>query len=67
MPRRISGHFAASGKLLDPRLSVKQIIALRFASDGEFVELARGAADQNLTPDAIKQAVKTWLPDHDRL
>jgi hypothetical protein len=60
-------HFAASGKLLDPRLSVKQIIALRFASDGEFVELARRAADQNLAPDAIKQAVKTWRPDHDRL
>lgn len=60
-------HFAAAGKLLDPRLSVKQIVALRFASDGEFVELARRAADQNLAPGAIKQAVKTWRPDHDRL
>jgi hypothetical protein len=60
-------HFAAAGKLLDPRLSVKQVIALRFASDGEFVELARRAADQNLAPDAIKQAIKTWRPDHDRL
>ncbi len=60
-------HFAAAGKLLDPRLSIKQIVALRFASDGEFVELARRAADQNLGPDAIKQAVKTWRADHDRL
>src|SRR5579863_2949678 len=30
-------YFAMTGKLLDPRLEVKQIVALRFASDGEFV------------------------------
>jgi hypothetical protein len=60
-------HFAATGRLLDPRLTVRQIVALRFASDGEFVELARRAADQSLAPDAIKQAVKTWRADHDRL
>ena len=29
-------HFAMTGKLLDPRLTVKQVVALRFASDGEF-------------------------------
>jgi hypothetical protein len=60
-------HFAAAGKLLDPRLTVKQIVALRFASDGEFVELARRAADQSLSPDAIKQAIKTWRADNNRL
>jgi hypothetical protein len=60
-------HFAAAGKLLDPRLTVKQIVALRFASDGEFVELARRAADESLSPDAIKQAIKTWRADNDRL
>jgi hypothetical protein len=60
-------HFAAAGKLLDPRLTIKQIIALRFASDGEFVDLARRAAEQGLAPDAIKQAVKSWRADNDRL
>jgi hypothetical protein len=56
-------HFAMTGKLLDPRLSVKQIVGLRFASDEEFVALARKAADESLTPDAIKRAVKNWRAD----
>src|SRR4051794_8334720 len=33
-------HFVMTGKLLDSRLTIGQIIALRFASDGEFVDLA---------------------------
>jgi len=60
-------HFVVAGKLLDPRLTLRQIVALRFASDGEFVELARRAADQSLSADAIKQAIKSWRADHDRL
>jgi hypothetical protein len=60
-------HFAMTGKLLDSRLSVKQIVGLRFASDEEFVALAQKAADKNLTPDAIKQAVKNWRADTDRV
>jgi len=56
-------HFALAGKLLDRRLSVKQAVALRFAADDEFVVLATKAADQNLTPDAIKRAVKQWRAD----
>ena len=60
-------HFVLAGKLLDKRLSVKQIVGLRFASDAEFVALAQRAADESLSPDAIKQAVKNWKPDFDRL
>jgi len=30
-------------------------------------ELARKAADEGLTQDAIKKSVKHWRPDHDRL
>jgi hypothetical protein len=56
-------HFAMTGKLLDPRLSVPQVIALRFASDEEFAALARKAAEENLTNDAIKRAVKNWRAD----
>jgi cytochrome c biogenesis factor len=56
-------HFAMTGKLLDSRLSVKQVVGLRFASDEEFVALARKAAEESLTPDAIKRAVKNWRAD----
>jgi hypothetical protein len=56
-------HFAITGKLLDSRLSVSQIVGLRFASDAEFVALASRAASENLTPDAIKKAVKNWRAD----
>jgi hypothetical protein len=60
-------YFILSGKRLDPRITMKQIIALRFASDGELVQLAQRAADENLSMDAIKQSVKSWRADHDRL
>jgi hypothetical protein len=59
-------HFVMTGKLLDPRLSALQIVALRFASDAEFVALAARAASESLDPKSIKQAVKTWRADEYR-
>jgi hypothetical protein len=59
-------HFALTGKLLDPRLTIKQIVGLRFASDAEFVELARKAADGSMKQDEVKKSVKNWRADHDR-
>jgi len=56
-------HYVMTGKLLDPRLTVKQIIGLRFAPNEELVALAQRAADQNLSTKDIKQAVKNWRPD----
>jgi hypothetical protein len=56
-------HFVLTGKLLDPRIEIRQVIALRFAPDVEFVPLARRAAEERLAPDAIKQAVKNWRAD----
>ena len=56
-------HFAMTGKLLDARLTIGQVIALRFAADAEFVELAKRAAAEGMAPDAIKQAVKNWRAD----
>ena len=60
-------HFALTGKLLDPRLTIQQIVGLRFAPDAELVELARKAAKEGTPRDAIKQSVKNWRADYDRI
>jgi hypothetical protein len=56
-------HFVLTGKLLDSRLTIHQIVGLRFASDGEFPALAARSASEGLSPDAIKRAIKDWRPD----
>ena len=60
-------HFALYGSLLDPRLDTRQIIGLRFASDAEFGPLAQRAAEEILSEDAIKKAIKEWRADHYRV
>lgn len=60
-------HFALTGKLLDSRLTVQQIIGLRFAPDDEFVALSKRAAEENLSLDAIKRSVKKWRADNYRV
>lgn len=59
-------HFALTGRLLDSRLRMSQVIALRFAPDEELVELAQRAANKDLSNDEIKKAIKKWKPDHHR-
>jgi hypothetical protein len=59
-------HFVLTGKLLDSRLDPKQIAALRFASDTEYVELAKKSAEQGTAPKDIKQAIRQWRADHYR-
>lgn len=60
-------HYLLTGKPLDSRLTVAQIIGLRFACDAEFPALAQRAAAETLTRDAIKKSIKTWKADNDRL
>ena len=60
-------HFALTGKLLDSRLSISQIIALRFASDDELPALAQKAAEKGLSNKEIKQQIKIWRADHHRV
>lgn len=60
-------HFALTGKLLDPRLTLRQIIGLRFASDAEFVALAQKAAVSGMSQKDIKAAITNWRADDDRV
>jgi hypothetical protein len=45
------------------KLTVKQIAALRFASDQELGALLERAVRENMAPKDIKAAIKTWRPD----
>jgi len=60
-------HFALTGKLLDRRLRMGQIIALRFADDEEFVPLAKRAAEEGIRSGEIKKAIANWKADHHRV
>ena len=59
-------HFILTGKPLDARLRMSQIVALRFAPDEEFIELAKEAVGKNLSAKEIKMAIKNWKADHYR-
>lgn len=60
-------HHMMTGRLLDPRITVPQVIGLRFASDAEFVALAKRAAEEGLSQAEIKKAIKVWRPDEYRV
>jgi len=59
-------HFVLTGKLLDKTLTIRQIIALRFAADEEFIGLVERAVMENLSNDDIKKAIKNWKEDNHR-
>jgi hypothetical protein len=50
-----------------PTLTESQLVGLRFASDGEVVELAERSLAQNLSRADIKKAVQHWRPDYWRV
>lgn len=52
---------------VEHKLSLAQILALRFASDTELPDLVQQAIDKKLSPDQIKQAIKNWQPDYMRV
>jgi hypothetical protein len=59
-------YFSLTGKLFDNRLTMQQIIALRFAADDELVSLAEKAIKENLNNRDIKKAIQKWKADHYR-
>ena len=49
------------------RLTIPQLIALRFAPDEELPGLAARALAENLDAKAIKGSIRNWRPDHARI
>ena len=60
-------YFMLTGKPMDSRITLKQIIALRFASDEELPALAQRAVDEKLSNNEIKKLIRTWRPDTHRV
>jgi hypothetical protein len=56
-------HFVLTGKLLDKNLHIKQIVALRFAPDEEFLNLTERAVKEKLSNKEIKGSIKNWKED----
>jgi len=56
---------------LKPRIndfSSGQLVALRFASDAELADLARKVIEENIEHQKqIKECIKTWKPDYQRV
>jgi len=59
-------YYLAAGKVFPKELRMGQIIALRFASDDEFVTLTAKAVAENLSNKQIKELIKNWKADHNR-
>ena len=60
-------HYIATGQQLDNRLTMQQIIALRFAGDNEFVALTKKAANESMSAKDIKAAIQNWKGDYNRV
>jgi cytochrome c biogenesis protein CcdA len=59
-------YFSLTGKLFPAELKMGQIIALRFATNEEFLVLTDKAIAEKLSPKEIKMAIKTWRGDYHR-
>ncbi len=59
-------HYVLTGKCLDSKLTIRQIIGLRFAPDEEYLDLAKKAVTENLSEEDIKKSINDWKGDTDR-
>lgn len=49
------------------KLSIAQIVALRFVSDAELPGVVHRTLTENLTPKQIKETIKDWRADYTRV
>jgi len=60
-------HFVMTGKPLPAGLRLSQIIALRFASDEEYLALIEKAIRESLSATDIKKSIQNWRADYHRV
>jgi len=60
-------HYLLTQKQLPSSLRLSQIIALRFASDEEYLELVEQALKDKLPAKEIKAKIKNWKGDYQRV
>ncbi len=56
-------YFILTGKPLSTKITTRQIVGLRFASDEEFVGLVNKSEKENLSEKEIKASIKNWKED----
>jgi len=66
-PLRLAALLPDSQRPQIARLTERQLIALRFASDAEIPILVEQSLSANLAPADIKKAIKIWRPDYWRV
>lgn len=54
-------------EIFEDRLSLGQLLALRFASDEELPELVKRTLAENLSPEIIKRSITHWQGDYMRV
>jgi hypothetical protein len=60
-------YFIMTGKAFPSELKLSQIIALRFASDAEYLALLDRAIKENLSNKEIKMVIQNWKADYHRV
>jgi membrane-bound ClpP family serine protease len=60
-------YYILTGKSISNKLTTRQFVGLRFASDEEFPALADKAAMENLAENDIKKAIINWKADEYRV
>ena len=60
-------YYIMTGKAMPTELRIGQIIALRFASDAEYLALVERAIKENLSSKEIKMAIQNWKADYHRV
>ena len=60
-------YYIITGKAIPKELRMGQIIALRFASDAEYLALLDRAIKENLGGKEIKMSIQNWKADYHRV